>query len=95
MINFKFKSEIIKQKKEHQEKMREEINKYNEKRKEIIIFKKMYIPFQLKDKYNSTIPLNLFTCWHTKNLPPIMKLNYDKLVNNHRNFNHFLEVSIL
>jgi mannosyltransferase OCH1-like enzyme len=34
----------------------------------------------LKDKYRSIIPLHLYTCWHTKDLPPLMKENYDNLV---------------
>ena len=31
--------------------------------------------------YDSIIPLHLYTCWHTKVLPPKMKENYDLLVN--------------
>ena len=38
---------------------------------------KLFVP---KAKYDSIIPLHLYTCWHTKNLPPLMKANYDKLV---------------
>ena len=34
----------------------------------------------LKYKYMSIIPLHLYTCWHTKELPPLMKENYDNLV---------------
>lgn len=29
---------------------------------------------------NNTIPLNLYTCWHTKDLPPKMRENYDNMV---------------
>jgi mannosyltransferase OCH1-like enzyme len=68
-------------------------HKDNKKNKYIISYSKKYnnilaynsymrlnIPFQLKQSYNSIIPLNLYTCWHTKNLPPLMKANYDYLV---------------
>ena len=36
--------------------------------------------FRLKETYNSVIPLNVYTCWHTKELPPLMKQNYEKLI---------------
>jgi mannosyltransferase OCH1-like enzyme len=36
--------------------------------------------FKLKDEYNSIIPLNLYTCWETKNLPESIKNNFDFLV---------------
>jgi hypothetical protein len=37
-------------------------------------------PFNLKQNYDSIIPLHLYTCWHTKELPPLMKKNYNKLI---------------
>ena len=36
--------------------------------------------FRLKGNYNSVIPLDVYTCWHTKVLPPLMKQNYEKLI---------------
>jgi len=30
----------------------------------------------------SIIPRHLYTCWHTKNLPPLMQQNYDSIVRN-------------
>ena len=36
--------------------------------------------FELKENYNSIIPLDVYTCWHTKELPPLMKQNYEKLI---------------
>jgi mannosyltransferase OCH1-like enzyme len=36
--------------------------------------------FELKKKYESIIPLNVYTCWHTKELPPLMKKSYDLLM---------------
>ncbi len=47
-------------------------------------------PFILKEKYEPIIPLNLFTCWHTKNLPPLMRENYEKIKETHPNFCHYL-----
>jgi len=47
-------------------------------------------PFVIKDNYNSVIPLNLFTCWHTKDLPPLMKQNYEKFKNDNPEFKHYL-----
>jgi mannosyltransferase OCH1-like enzyme len=36
--------------------------------------------FKLKEVYNNVIPLHVYTCWHTKDLPPLMKQNYEKLI---------------
>jgi mannosyltransferase OCH1-like enzyme len=36
--------------------------------------------FMLKRNYDSVIPLDVYTCWHTKDLPPLMKQNYEKLI---------------
>lgn len=43
-----------------------------------------------KVKYNSVIPLKIFQTWHTKNLPPHMKIAVEKLKNKHPNFEYFL-----
>jgi mannosyltransferase OCH1-like enzyme len=42
---------------------------------------KKNIPFKfnIKENYNSIIPLHVYTCWHTKDLPPKMKENYNFL----------------
>ena len=58
--------------------------------KELINFKRKNIPFKLKEVYNSIIPKNLFTCWHTKDLPYHMNKNYNLLKNLNPEFNHFL-----
>ena len=50
-------------------------------------YTRLNIPFSLNSTYNSIIPLNLYTCWHTKDLPPLMKQNYDKLINDNTEFN--------
>jgi mannosyltransferase OCH1-like enzyme len=46
--------------------------------------------FILKETYNSIIPLKTYTCWHTKELPPLLKINYDKMTNGHPRFTHYL-----
>ena len=46
----------------------------------LLIHNRLNRPFILKQIYNSIIPLQLYTCWHTKELPPLMKENYDYLV---------------
>lgn len=51
-----------------------------QKIRDIIKYKKLTKPFIFKINYNSIIPLNLYTCWHTKELPPLMRKNYNKLV---------------
>jgi mannosyltransferase OCH1-like enzyme len=46
--------------------------------------------FVLKKQYHSVIPLNLFTTWNTKELPPMMKKNYESLKSSNPEFNHYL-----
>uniref|UniRef100_A0A6C0LGH0 Alpha 1,4-glycosyltransferase domain-containing protein n=1 Tax=viral metagenome TaxID=1070528 RepID=A0A6C0LGH0_9ZZZZ len=36
-------------------------------------------PFVLKTSYNSIIPLHIYTCWHSKELPPFMNENVEYL----------------
>ena len=68
----------------------QKVQSKNEIIKKINIYKSLYRPFNLKEKYDSIIPLKIFTCWHTKDLPPLMKDNYQKIINIHSNFEHFL-----
>ena len=42
--------------------------------------KKMRNVFVPKETYNSVIPLHVYTCWHTKVLPPLMRLNVENLI---------------
>lgn len=58
----------------------EKIEKIKNNMIEFIKYKKLMKPFIFKIKYDSIIPLNLYTCWHTKELPQLMRKNYDKLV---------------
>jgi mannosyltransferase OCH1-like enzyme len=46
--------------------------------------------FRLKQSYNSIIPLKTYTCWHTKELPTLLRLNYEKMTNSHPRFTHYL-----
>jgi mannosyltransferase OCH1-like enzyme len=39
----------------------------------LIMQRKMKLPYPLKQNYNIVIPLNIFQTWHTKNLPPLMR----------------------
>ena len=46
--------------------------------------------FKLKENYDSIIPLDVYTCWHTKDLPPLMKQNYEKLISDNPKMNFHL-----
>ena len=85
MISFQNKKLIAEQKniiaQKNKTKFKEEFDKRKNTLEKINSYKKLNIPFQLKQKYNSIIPLHVYTCWHTKDLPPLMKENYDFLVN--------------
>ena len=83
ILGNKKKQELIKQELIKQENLKNYIIKKNEKIKnylEILNFNKMMKPFVFKQNYKSIIPLQLYTCWHTKNLPTLMKANYDNLI---------------
>jgi mannosyltransferase OCH1-like enzyme len=51
-----------------------------EQQEQMLLYNNLNKPFILKEDYNSIIPLHLYTCWHTKDLPPLMKANYDYLI---------------
>jgi len=53
-------------------------------------YRLLNIGFQLKPTYNSIIPLHLYTCWHTKDLPPLMRKNYNFLVESNPKFTFHL-----
>jgi len=54
--------------------LKEEVDKHCEIKQYLSLMKPFVFPF------TSTIPCHLYTCWHTKELPPLMKENYDILV---------------
>jgi hypothetical protein len=76
----KQQKQLIKQQKQKEQQTQELIKKKVEDNNNILNYNKLVKPFYLKPTYNIIIPLNLYTCWHTKNLPPLMKSNYDFLV---------------
>ena len=73
------KKNLLKQKQKMKE-MKEIINKNKIDNEKIINYNSLQKAFHLKPSYKSIIPLHLYTCWHTKDLPPLMKANYDLLV---------------
>jgi len=68
-------------------KRKERIDKHNDLVRIYNSYARLNIPFSLKPAYNSIIPLNLYICWHTKDLPPLMRNNYEKLKNDNPEFN--------
>ena len=91
MNNFVIKQDLAKKQKELFDKIKkrrqDEIVKHNTKVKKLKLYKQLNVNFNIKDNYNSIIPLNFYTCWHTKDLPPLMKQNYDQLVLQNPEFN--------
>lgn len=62
---------------------KEKKKKYDEFMKEKKIMDHYFLlnkAYVLKTNYSSIIPLHLYTCWHTKDLPPLMQANYNYLV---------------
>ncbi len=94
IMSSKEKQIIIDNAKEHlkkeNEKKIQKINEHNNLVKKLNLYNKMNINFKLKDKYDSIIPLDFYTCWHTKDLPPKMKENYDLLVESNPELTHHL-----
>ena len=60
------------------------------KEKKMEFFDENKKSFVLQKQYNPVIPLNLFTTWHTKDLPVMMKINYESLQSSNLEFNHYL-----
>ena len=93
MINFKFKNKPINKIKRvpykfKQNIVNEKIDKTDENSILINTYNKINIPFPLKDSYDSIIPLNIYSMWHTKNLPPKMKQNYEYIFEMDADFSH-------
>ena len=84
MISFTNKKELAKKQKELVDKIKKRKQEEMEKRKldikKIKRYKELNIKFDIKQKYESIIPLHFYTCWHTENLPPLMKEHYEQLV---------------
>ena len=58
----------------------EKKNTIIEEYKEVIHYYSLHKVFELKPYYNNIIPLHLYTCWHTKELPQRMQENYNYLM---------------
>ena len=80
----KKQTEILRQKRQ------ELIEKHNANVRKINEYNKLNIHFPIKETYNSVIPLKLYTCWHTKELPPLMRANYQQLKASNPEFEHHL-----
>lgn len=52
-------------------------NSVNNNLQRLLIKKILKIPFPMKTHYSNVIPLNIFQTWHTKNLPPLMRINVE------------------
>jgi mannosyltransferase OCH1-like enzyme len=70
----------LKQLEAEKQQIKDEIKLKIENNNKILNYNRLNKPFILKPSYNAIIPLHLYTCWHTKELPPLMKENYDYLV---------------
>jgi mannosyltransferase OCH1-like enzyme len=94
MLQKKRNAEIIRKHRLDMVKKRQErkdaMNKHNAMIRIYNSYMRLNIQFDLKSTYDSIIPLNLYTCWHTKDLPPLMKTNYEKLIQNNPEFNVYL-----
>lgn len=66
------------------------IKALQEKNQNYLNYKKLNKPFELKETYNSIVPLNLYTCWHTKELPTLLKSTNEILIAENPEFNHYL-----
>ena len=79
----KHRTDIIKKHNENIKKineLREQKNKEKEENEVIKNYNFLNKFNLLKSNYNSIIPLHLYTCWHTKVLPPLMRENYNYLI---------------
>jgi len=70
--------------------LQEEIRKKIDDKNKLIVYNTLFKPFVLKLSYNNIIPLQLYTCWHTKNLPPLMKENFNFLVESNPKITFYL-----
>jgi mannosyltransferase OCH1-like enzyme len=91
MLSFTNKKLQLENEKRKINELQKIINKRKEQIQNINRYNKLNnSKFVIKEKYDSIIPLNLYTCWHTKELPPLMKQNYEQLKIDNPEFNHFL-----
>lgn len=89
-MNFVNKKENFLKREEKIKNLKEQFVKHNEKVKQITLYNELNKFWEVKNTYNSIIPLIFYTCWHTKDLPPLMKENYNLLVEQNPEFTHHL-----
>jgi len=90
MINFKNKKIQEIKNRQIQKENQDKIKELQEKNQNYMNYKKLNKPFEFKETYNSVIPLNLYTCWHTKELPTLLKSTNEILIAENPEFNHYL-----
>ena len=76
----KRQQQILKRQQQIKELKIEVRSKIENNNKILNYYNRLNKPFILKQNYNSIIPLHLYTCWHTKHLPHLMKSNYEYLI---------------
>ena len=69
---------IIEQIKDKREKQREKIEQHNANVRKLRLYNQKNVPF-VTSSYHPVVPLDIWTCWHTKDLPPKMRENVEKL----------------
>ena len=79
MFRFKTKYEVQKERFEKIQNIKNIIENLKKKRKEEEENKLLNRQFIINPRYNSIIPLCIYTAWHTKNLRPKMSENFEKL----------------
>jgi len=70
----------------HQQQKLQRLQESIKKQRQITEFKRKNKPFLLKYRYNSIIPLKIYTCWHTKDLPECMNKNVEHLKSSNPKF---------
>jgi mannosyltransferase OCH1-like enzyme len=89
--NNKERNDQLQQQKQKQiEEINNKIKEEKEKRLKLQQFKLLNKLFILKDTYYSIIPLHLYTCWHTKDLPENMRKNVEYVKASNPKFTHHL-----
>jgi len=90
MIHFKNRKIQEIKNRQFQQENQLKIKALQEKNQNYQNLKKINKPFEFKETYNSVIPLNLYTCWHTKELPTLLKNTNEILIAENPEFNHYL-----
>jgi mannosyltransferase OCH1-like enzyme len=91
MLNNKLKQqEQIKKNNEIRKKIIDEIEKKKKNNEALNIYRSLNKPMLNAESIENNIPLNLYTCWHTKELSPYLNSIYEEVKKNNPEFNHYL-----